>query len=197
VSVVSFSIVVLFSVLLFGERLDWMQWVGVVLVLAALFLLGHTSRNDGSVKARKIGFVYMAVAVLTGVASALYDKHIMSGMEPLFVQSWTNLYITILLGLCLLLRRLVKGPGDNREKTFRWDWWLLVVAVLITCADAMYFFSLKQPDALLSIISVVRRASVLVTFVCGAIFFKEGNLRAKSLNMLLMVAGVALILIGS
>ena len=61
----------------------------------------------------------------------------------------------------------------------------------------LYFFALKQPDALLSVISVIRRGSVLVTFVCGAIVFKEGNLRAKGLNMLLMVAGIALLLIGS
>ena len=74
---------------------------------------------------------------------------------------------------------------------------MVLVAVLITGADALYFFALKQPDALLSIISVVRRASVLVTFVLGAISFHEGNIRAKGLNMLLMAAGVVLLLIGS
>ena len=88
--------VVLFSVLLFGERLGWMQWVGIVLVLGALYLLGFTSRSDGTVQARKTGFVWMAVSVVTGVLSALFDKHIMQGLEPLFVQSWTNLYITII-----------------------------------------------------------------------------------------------------
>ncbi|MBQ2229321.1 MAG: hypothetical protein II424_02790, partial [Bacteroidales bacterium] len=84
-----------------------------------------------------------------------------------------------------------------RSDKFRWDWTLVLVAVLITGADALYFFALKQPDALLSIISVVRRASVLVTFVLGAIIFHEGNIRAKGLNMLLMAAGVVLLLIGS
>ena len=89
------------------------------------------------------------------------------------------------------------APATGPAEKFRWDWTLLLVAVLITAADMLYFFALKQPDALLSVISVIRRGSVLVTFVCGAIVFKEGNLRAKGLNMLLMVAGIALLLIGS
>ncbi|MBP5558784.1 MAG: DMT family transporter [Bacteroidales bacterium] len=238
--------VVLFSIILFGEHLNWMQWAGIALALTALYLLGRTSRRDGTVKARRTGFIWMGVSVLTGVASALYDKHIIAGMEPLFVQSWTNLFITIILALCvmgssLIARRPAAGaasgtpgsenfaslipptdksagpshsqlrgrkwfsepgvpeaaPATGPAEKFRWDWTLLLVAVLITAADMLYFFALKQPDALLSVISVIRRGSVLVTFVCGAIVFKEGNLRAKGLNMLLMVAGIALLLIGS
>ena len=216
--------VVIFSVLLFGERLDWMQWTGIVLVIVALYLLGFTSRSDGTVEVRKAGFLWMGLSVVTGVLSALYDKHIMQGMEPLFVQSWTNLFITIILTLCVLFKRLffstntlrseatggvsrgcpprplgVQGDGSLQASSpgFTRDWTIVLVAVLITAADACYFFALKQPDALLSVISVIRRASVLVTFLCGALLFKEGNLRAKALNMLLLAAGVVLLLIGS
>ena len=222
--------VVLFSIILFGETLSWMQWAGVVTVFAALFLLGRTSRTDAPVQVRKTGFLWMGVSIVTGVLSALYDKHIMAGMEPLFVQSWTNLYITVLLIICIAAKRFVRGrktaserpcpPSDTLEggarpqagrdersevfqrpssagEQFCWDWWLLVVAMLITGADALYFFALKQPGAMLSVISVIRRAAVIVTFLCGVIFFKEGNIKAKGLNMLLMAAGVALLVIGS
>ena len=209
--------VVLFSIILFGERLNWMQWLGIAIVLGARYMLGFTSRRDASAQVRKTGFIWMGISVLTGVASALYDKYIMKGMEPMFVQSWTNLFITVILALCVLVKRLAVSGRAGRASSdrlrprsrewegalpassdkFRWDWTLVLVAVLITGADALYFFALKQPDALLSIISVVRRASVLVTFVLGAIIFHEGNIRAKGLNMLLMAAGVVLLLIGS
>lgn len=189
--------VVLFSIVLFGERLNLMQWAGIIVVLGALYLLGYTSRTDASAETRKVGFLWMAVSIVTGVGSALYDKHIIQDMEPLFVQSWTNLFITVLMGLCLLVHRLASRGKAASEPPFHWDWTILLVAVLITAADALYFFSLKQPDALLSVISVVRRTSVLVTFLCGVLLFREGNLRAKGLNMLLMVAGVALLMIGS
>lgn len=193
--------VVLFSIVLYGEVLSWMQWAGVLIVLAALYMLGRTSRGDAPAEVRKSGFIWMGVSILTGVASALYDKHIMHGMEPLFVQSWTNLYITILLGLALLVWRsraatVPKETPGHTEPLIKWDWWLVVVAVLITGADALYFFALKQPDALLSVVSVIRRAAVIITFLCGAVFFKEGNLKAKGLNLAVMAAGVVLLLLG-
>lgn len=186
--------VVLFSILLFGEKLNWMQWVGIAIVLVALWLLGRTSKGDASVKARRTGFIFMGVSIVTGVASALYDKHIIAGMEPMFVQSWTNLFITVILAICVGVKALI--DGEKREK-IRWDWMLLIVAVLITGADALYFFALKQPGALLSVISVVRRASVLVTFIFGALLFRETNVRAKALNMLLLATGVVILLLGS
>ena len=186
--------VVLFSVILYGETLSWQQWVGVAVVLISLFLLGHTSREDAPVQVRKAGFIWMAVSILTGVASALYDKHIMQGMAPLFVQSWTNLYITILLALVLLLQYLVKR---DHFKPLTWDWRLLLIAVLITVSDALYFFAVKQPDALLSIISTIRRSSVIVTFLGGVLILKEGHVRDKALVLVLMIGGVALLLSGS
>ena len=188
--------VVLFSILLFRERLNLMQWAGVIIVLLALYILGYTSKTDTTREARKSGFIWMAVSIFTGVASALYDKHIMQEMEPMFVQSWTNLSITVLMALCLLVKRLIRGREDS-EQPFRFDWMIILVAVLITGADALYFIALKQPDALLSVVSVVRRTSVLVTFLCGAWFFREGNIKAKAINMLLMALGVTLLLIGS
>ena len=187
--------VVLLSIIIYGERLNWMQWSGIALALLALYLLGRTSRSDGTVKARRTGFIWMGVSVVTGVASALYDKHLIAGMEPLFVQCWTNLFITIILAICVGVSLL--ASKSETPRSFQWDWMLVVVAVLITGADALYFFSLKEPGALLSVISVIRRGSVLVTFIFGAILFKEGNIRAKGLNMLLMAAGVVLLLIGS
>jgi hypothetical protein len=61
----------------------------------------------------------MGISVLTGVASALYDKYIMKGMEPMFVQSWTNLFITIILALCVLVKRLAVSGRAGRASSDR------------------------------------------------------------------------------
>ena len=189
--------VVLFSILLFGEKLNWMQWVGIAIVLAALWLLGRTSKKDGTVKARRTGFIFMGVSIVTGVASALYDKHIISGMEPMFVQSWTNLYITLVVGLYLLIVRALARRSSSGVSAFRWDWILLLTAVLITGADMAYFFALGSEGALLSVISIVRRCAVLVTFVFGALIFKEKNLRGKSFALLVLLAGMVCLMLAN
>lgn len=183
--------VVIFSIILFGERLSPLQWLGVAIVMAALFLSSRSKRHETDKANSAKGMVAMVVSVLSGAASALYDKHIISGFEPLALQSWTNLYITALLALILLIRYLA---DKEHFQGFAWDWRILIIAVLITAADAAYFFAIKDPDAMLSVISIIRRCSVLVTFLGGALILKEGQIRDKALDMVLMMAGVGLLL---
>lgn len=186
--------VVIFSLILFQEKLNLMQWGGVLLVTAALFMLGRSSKKEGITFTSNKGLVWMVVSVLTGVASALYDKYILGIMEPLFVQSWTNLYISVILALILLVERLRDRQGFRK---FRWDWKLLVIAVLITGSDMLYFFAVNQEDALLSVISMTRRCSVLITFIGGAIVFKENNIRDKAIDLAILLGGLTLLLFGS
>lgn len=184
--------VVLFSIILYGERLNWMQWTGVAAVLLALWLLSVSSEREGiSFKGNK-GFWALIVSVVTGVASALYDKHIMAGMHPLFVQSWTNIYITLILIVLTIMHNKRDG-----SKPFKWDWTLLLIAITITGADMLYFYSLKADGALLSVISLIRRSSVIITFVIGAILFKERRIAQKSGVLALMLAGVTVLMVAS
>lgn len=186
--------VVLFSILLFGERLSLLQWVGVLLVLAALYLLSVSSRKEGIHFTRSKGIAWMVLSVFTGVASALYDKVLLKGMEPLFVQSWSNLYITIILAIMLIVKRL---RSKESFPSLHWDWRLVLIAVLITLADAAYFFALRQEGAMLSVISMIRRSSVLIPFIFGAIVYKENNIRDKAWDLGILLAGIALLLFAS
>ena len=186
--------VVLFSIVLFGEQLNGWQWAGVALALLALTLLSGASKKEGIDFSKSKGVAAMAVSILAGVASALYDKKVVASMDPLFLQSWCNFYITVLLALCILVKSL--RDKENRER-FKWDWLLVVIAVFITGADMLYFFALKQDGALLSVISLMRRCSVVVTVVVGAIVFKEKNLKAKSLDLAILLAGIVCLVLGS
>ncbi|MCQ2143551.1 MAG: DMT family transporter [Bacteroidales bacterium] len=187
-------LVVIFSIILFGEQLNLWQWGGVILALTAVMMLSRTSSSEGIKFSRNKGIWAMGLSIAAGVASALYDKFIMKGMEALFVQSWSNFYITVLLLACFFYQR---WRAAENAKPVRWDWLLVLIAVLITAADMLYFFSLKQDGALLSVISLARRSSVIVTFAVGALFFKEKNVKAKSLALAVLLAGMVLLLIGS
>lgn len=186
--------VVAFSIILFGEKLNLWQWAGVILVFAALWMLSRSSRKEGISFGSNRGIAWMALSVVTGAASALYDKHILGHMQPLFVQSWSNVYITIVLALILLVQWLRQ---KKEFQPFRWDWFIILIAVLITISDAVYFYALKDEGALLSVISMIRRGSVVITFVAGALLFKEHNIRDKAVDLLVLLAGLALLLFGS
>jgi len=187
-------LVLLFSIILFGERLNAWQWSGCILAGISLFMLNRSSKKEGIDWKGNKGILYMTVSVFSGVASALFDKHILSYMPPLFVQSWCNWYITALMGIIILLQRLI---SRGNTVTLRWDWYLVVIAVFITVADYMYFVAVHQPDALLSVISMIRRSSVVVTFIFGAILFNEKNIQSKAMDLLVMLVGMALIVFGT
>ena len=189
------AIVVAFSIILFRERLNVLQWCGVALVLVSLWMLRGSTRKEGISFRNNSGLFWMIVSVITGAASALYDKHILSGsLQPLFVQSWTNVYISIILGIILLIMKIREKEGFAR---FKPDWTVVLIAVFITAADALYFLALKQEGAMLSVISLIRRSSVLITFLAGGLLFKEKGLRSKAVELALMLGGIILLMLGS
>lgn len=185
--------VILFSMLLFNERLSAMQWAGVCTVLAALFMLSRSSRKEGIVFTKSSGVLWMAVSILSGVFSAIYDKHVISNLHlgPMFVQCWTNVWITVFMGIVLGVQILVRK--NDALMRFKWDWGLVLTAVLIVTSDAAYFFALAQDGAMLSIISLLRRCSVIVTFALSAFVFKETNLRSKAIDLAMMLCGITIL----
>ena len=186
--------VLLGSILIFGERLNLWQWVAIILAFTALWLLGHTSKREGFDFVRNKWVLCMWVAVVTGVVSALFDKHLMATMQPMFVQGWCNFYITVIMAVILLGLRLA---GSSYYKPFHHDWNILLIALFITCSDFLYFLSLSGEGAMLSVVSILRRSSVIITFICGALFFKEKNLRSKAVALLILLAGMVILVFAS
>ncbi len=189
------------ALLFFGERLNLWQWAGVLLAVASFLLLSRSGRKEG-IDFKHDHWIYMIVgAALLGALSGLYDKYLMSpesegglGLDRMMVQSWYNIYQSIMMLLMLLL---IWWPQRRHSTPFHWDWAILGISVFLSTADFMYFFSLSLPSAMISVVSMIRRGSVVVSFACGAMFFHEKNLRAKALDLALVLLGMVFLYIGS
>lgn len=186
--------ILLGSILIFGERLNAWQWTGVVISIVALYLLSVSSKSEGVDFAHNKWVFCMFGSVAAGVVSALIDKAIMTWMSPIFVQSWCNFYIAVMMAVIVLVCRMT---GNKLYEEFHWDWTIVWIAVFLTVSDFLYFYSLTDKNAMISVVSLLRRCSVIVTFVAGAIFFKEGNLKSKALILLLLLVGAAILVFGS
>lgn len=184
------------AMLIFGERLNLWQWGGVLLSIFSIFLLSISSHRKEDVDLKWL-WCTVAAAVL-GAISGLYDKYIMKSMDPLFVQSWYNLYQALMMAVvCLLMRWIPKSRGVAVDE-FRWSWAIPLISIFISIADFCYFSSLSRPGSMISIVSLVRRSSVIVSFVCGLLIFNERrNLKAKIFDLSMILAGMLMIWIGS
>lgn len=189
------------ALLVFGERLNLWQWVGVILAVMSFFMLSRSSKKEG-IDFKHDHWIWMIVgSAAMGAISGLYDKYLMApvaeggvGLDRMMVQSWYNIYQCFMMGSMLML---LWWPQRSRVTAFRWKWSILGVSLFLSTADFLYFYSLSLPDAMISIVSMVRRGSVVVCFLFGAVLFHEKNLMAKTVDLALVLLGMIFLYIGS
>lgn len=187
-------LVLLGAFLLFGERLNPWQWTGVILSLVSLFLLSRSSRREGVDFVHNRWILLVAASSLLGAVSGLYDKFIMRQLDPLFVQSWYNLYQLLIMSVIVAL---LWWPRRHSTTPFRWRWSIPLISIFLSLADFAYLFALHEPEALISVVSMVRRSSVIVSFACGALLLHERNLKAKALDLLFILVGMLFLYLGT
>lgn len=189
------------ALLVFHERFNIWQWVGVILAVLSFFLLSCSGRKEGLDFLRNRWILLLALAALLGATSALYDKFLMAplahgglGLNALFVQSWFNIYQAILMFIVFFT---IWFPTRQNNTPFQWRWGIVGISVFLTGADLLYFLALSRPDALIAVVSMTRRSSVLVSFLFGAFLFREHNLRAKAVDLVLVLLSMLCLCMGA
>lgn len=187
-------IVLLGAMVLFGERLNAMQWVGVILAIVSLFLLSRAGRREGiDFKHNRWIFCVIAAALL-GAASGLYDRYIMRELPPLMVQAWNYIYQAVIMAIIVLCIAFRQGRA---ALAIKWTWAIPMISLLLSAADLAYFVALSQEESMLAVVSMIRRSSVVVSFAYGAIIFREKNLLSKAIDMLFILIGMIFLWLGS
>ena len=192
-------LVLIGALLIFGEHLNLWQWAGVMLAILSFFLLSRSGKKEGIDFGHNRWILCTVGAAILGALSGLYDKYLMAtegglGLPRLTVQCWYNFYQTLMMGAMLLL---LWWPKRNESTPFSWRWSILLISVFLSLADYVYFYSLSLDGALISVVSMVRRSSVLVSFMLGALLFHEKNLRSKAIDLALVLLSMFLLGLGS
>ena len=138
---------------------------------------------------------------MLGAGSGLYDKYLMApvdnggvGLDPMIVQSWYNIYQCFMMFTMLLL---LWWPTHKKTTPFHWDWSIIFISVFLSAADFAYFYALSLPGAMISIVSMIRRGSVIVSFFFGAMAFHEKNLKSKIVDLAIVLLGMIFLYFGS
>lgn len=189
------------AMLVYGEMLNGWQWAGVALAVTSFFLLSLSGKKEGIRFAHNRWIWAIIGAAVLGAVSGLYDKYLMAspadggvGLDRMAVQSWYNIYQ---MGMMLAMLLLLWMPVRHKTTPFHWDWAIIGISIFLCAADFVYFYALSLPGAMISIVSMVRRGSVLVSFGFGALVFKEHNLKAKAVDLALVLLGMVCLYIGS
>lgn len=206
---------------LFGEHLTLFQWLGVMTAMVGLYLLSRSGKKEGIDFKHNKWIVFVLLSNILGALSGLYDKYLMAapenggiGLDKMAVQSWFNIYQLGMMVIVSLLLSPSQGGGTPSQpspqknlKRFRLPllgrglgggfWFIPLISLFLSAADFCYFYSLSLDGAMISIVSMIRRGSVIVSFLCGALAFHEKNLKAKAIDLALVLLSMLFLFIGS
>lgn len=181
------------AILIFGEHLNYWQWIGLAITLFFYYLFSLSGIKEGISFRTNKWVLFMTLSTIVGSISSLYDKFLVAHYNRIAMQAWYHIYMVPLM-LALLL--IIWYPNRKKYTAFQWRWTIPFIGVCLTVADFIYFWSLSYPGSLIAIVSTVRRGSVLVSFSLGAIIFKEKNVKQKALILLGILLGIVIIILG-
>lgn len=181
------------AMLVFGERLNLYQWIGTAFAIVSFFMLSISGKKEGiNFKSNKWIFLLILAAVL-GAVSGLYDKFLLKHIDRMIVQSWFNVYQMIIMGIIVMF---LWFPRRRENTRFRWKWSILLISIFLSAADFAYYYALSYDDSMISVVSMVRRSSVLVSFIGGVLIFHEKNIKGKVIDLILVLIGMLFLYLG-
>lgn len=182
------------AVVIYAEVLSGWQVAGIALTIVSFYFFSIAGLKEG-VSWKSNRWVWLVIlATLLGAVSGLYDKFLMKQFDRMTVQVYSSVYQTILMAAVLFF---LWYPNRSNTTPFQWRWSIVGISVFLVLADFVYFKALSMDDALISVVSTIRRSGAVVPFAYGALFLHEKNLKVKTVLLCGVLTGVLLLYVGS
>jgi transporter family protein len=177
---------------IYHESYTLLQWLGIITVLSFFYYFSLAGNREGIIFKQNKWVLFIVIATLLGSISTLYDKYLIAHYDRMAVQAWFSVYM---IPVYIPFVAFMWYPHRKSER-FEWRWAIPLIGILLTLADFAYFYALTDTSALITILSVLRRSSVVIAFIGGAVLFKEGNLKRKALALFGIFIGVLMLVLG-
>ena len=189
------ALVFLVALVLYGEIPTWIQGVGMLLVFAGYCTFSWAGRHEGIDFFHNKAVGLAVVGAVLSAVSSIWDKYVFQvAASPVeATQLVFQVGLVAVYGVSLLVRRCFLPSPLTGSYAFTWRWTIPFVGILLCLSDWLLFTGLSLPGTPISVCSLMRRFSVAITFVLGALFFHETNLARKSVALALVLAGIALL----
>jgi bacterial/archaeal transporter family protein len=182
------------AILIYGERMNGLQWTGVAVSLGFYYALSFGGNIRGSAQNDKRWIFFAFLSILFNSASALLDKYLVSQYDRIAMQAWFSVYTALIF---LIILMIVWYPARKTTTLFVWRWAIPLIGIVLVIADFFYFKALSFDHSLVSVLIIIRRSSAVIVFGAGALYFRETSLRRRGMVLAGILIGVALVVVGS
>lgn len=193
------------ALLLFEERLNSWQWAGVLLAIGTIFVFSFRERREVRRDSEdKRYYICLALAILIGACSGLYDKYLMRRYDHNAVQVWYTFYQAAMMLIVFVVNTAIndgKRSAHNQPKPqpvpLKALLPVLLISVFLVISDNVYMLALRDPDSMIAVVSTIRRGGAVIGFAYGLLFLHESNPWRKVLCMIGICAGLICLAIGA
>ncbi|MDO7173529.1 EamA family transporter [Mariniflexile sp. AS56] len=181
------------AITIYQEKPNFWQWIGFFLIIFSVMLYSKIGKKEGIHFKRNKWIVAIVAATFLGASSGLYDKFLIQtlSLNPQTLLFWFCFYTVLIL---LVILTITWFPHAEKRKDFKWRWTIPMVGILLQVADYFYFKALQDPEALIMLLSAIKRSQIIIAVVAGGLIFKEKNKRKKLVPLAGILVGVFLIL---
>lgn len=188
------------ALLIFGERLNTWQWIGVILAIGTVFVFSlgatKTTHHPALFKEHKFYYLCLALAILIGSCSGLYDKYLMRRYDHNAVQVYYTFYQAVMM-MGVWVIEYARHPRSPRVTSFSSFLPIALISIFLIISDNVYMLALRDPDSLIAVVSTIRRGGAVIGFAYGLLFLKEENPLPKVLCMIGIGVGLLCLAFGA
>lgn len=190
------------ALLLFNERLNGWQWVGILLAIGSIFVFSFRRKTISNALStntnNKYYYICLAFAIISGACSGLYDKYLMRQYDHNAVQVYYTFYqaIMMLIAWAIFNRKNIKFQISNLRFIKRIGV-IVLISLFLIVSDNVYMLALRDPDSMIAVVSTIRRGGAVIGFAYGLLFLKEPDPVRKLCCMGGILAGLICLAMGS
>ena len=153
-------------------------------------LSGIVLVNIGNSDGERVRTKYLLISLLSCLLNAIsgfMDKKLLSGntLDSSQLQFWYMFYLTLLYGLYILFTKTKLSLT-----TVKSNYWIVILSVLFVIADRALFIANEDPNSQVTIMTLIKQSSVLVTVFCGKVFFKEKHTLKRAVCAAIVIIGI-------
>ena len=130
-------------------------------------------------------FIFLAfLSCILNAVSGLMDKILMKEMNSSQLQFWYTLFMVIFYAIYALC---------TRAKISRSVWknvWIYLLAVGLIAMDKVLFIANGMEESQVTVMTLIKQSSVIVTIIAGKYVFKEKDILHKVICATIVVAGI-------
>lgn len=170
------------GVFVLGEAFTVNKAIGVGLVILGLLLVNLKKSTSG----KGMSVTVLVAALLNcffNAVSGTMDKILMQYMHSSQLQFWFMFFMTVIYGAVILIRR-----ERISVKCLKTNFWIPLMSLSLIVGDKLLFEANRSPLSEVTLMTVIKQSSVLVTVLTGWLVFKEKHILYK-----LMCTGIVLI----